>query len=668
MCILLDRYHSIQPNLDRIKDTDESMANFLGVTFKGGRVKRFWAEIGSFFKRIGGAVVRTIFGGGASNVDLSAYNRAISDLQNGQRELSNEIQLQRTIFMIDSEKKNVEINRLGKAQVDIENKLTSLESIVEKDKAEKEKEIKELQGMLSEVKDKIKAQEENQKILNGRVDKIEKNLLNINNDIKEIKDNIAENTKDIDTLKVISKLNVISTNFILLMDQFKTEQLILFGVIKNANSGQLDPYILTPSQLVEMLGDIQQDLPEGTKFPYYPNIKNAKKLYNIIKPSVYLFNYKIIFILNIPLVYSKTFNLHKITSLPVSVGGNKYVFILPQEPFMIIDNNYQDYMLMSKDNFKDFCSEREKTKHICQQTEEILHSQYLNECEVNLFKSPRQIPETCDKRIMSLDKPMFLQLQQVMSWIYVVPGIENVIIDCGVNRTTIPFQGTGFIRIKGKCSVLTNNFQLRSLTTFTNPVESDYSPPLNLTDFVDLTQFDEITMKDVKSIQTIFPFDIKKLEDISYKISKNKVDLTALYCTLAVLAVLVCVIVYLIYKKKISLDTFRNIRNFMNSRKQPPSHPEGGSDPEGIKMRIQVKNREDIKKVSVHESPSETDPDSEYLTVRFKVKKDKCAASTSPDKIICNKLNPPKNNLTPKENNEEKYLSELRKLKPNPKK
>ncbi|XP_018571612.1 uncharacterized protein LOC108911222 [Anoplophora glabripennis] len=692
--ICRERYNRIQSNLDKIEETDESMANFLGITTETRRVKRFWSEIGSFLLNLGGGIVKSIFAGGSSNVDLSAYNRAINNLQNGQQELENQLLLQRTVFTIDSEKKNKEIAQLNKNQVDIKTKIISLEQSFQIDKDQKEKEIKELKKTLDEINVKIKKQEENQKRLDGKVSEIENNLLGIHNSIKEIKSDVANNTKRIDKLQVISQLNIISTDFILLMNQFQSEQQILFEVIKTANAGQLDPYILTPSKLTDMLRDIQEHLPEGTKFPYYPNIKNAQKLYNIIKPSVYLFDYKVIFILNIPLAYSKTFNLHKLTSLPAVAQDNKFVFILPQEPFLIIDNNYQDYMLMSKDNFKSFCSDLETTKYICQQVGEVFHSQYSEECEINLFKSPRQIPQTCNKRIMALDKPMFIQLQQERSWIYAVPTVENIIMSCGNNRTTVNLIGTGFIHVNEQCLVfIQNGKSLSYFTTFTKPVESHFSPSVNLTDFIDISQVDGIDTQGVKTIQNIYPFDFKKLEDVSYKIIESKANLIPLYCTLFVLLLIVSVLIYLVYKKKITLDKLSSIWSIR--RQRTPTQSGGSADPENIKMKIKVKNADDLQNVSIYGKTSDTDPESEYVTVKFKVKKDENEPSVSHKKIIQNKLDyPPKNlppkvnkkdqneaslshkkivqnmldyppnNLPPKVNKEDQYLNDLRKLKP----
>ncbi|KAJ8967063.1 hypothetical protein NQ314_003117 [Rhamnusium bicolor] len=251
--------------------------------------------------------------------------------------------------------------------------------------------------------------------------------------------------------------------------------------------------------------------------------------------------------------------------------------------------------------------------------------------------------------LCSWTNPSFSNYNNQKTWIYAVPESENLILNCGKTRNTVPIEGSGFLHVNEFCSVRASNFVLISLVEYTKPVESNYSPPFNLTKFLDLSELDEFEMKISRYEQMILPFDFEKLSKISYVFEGSKQKLASLYYILLVpIIILVFVISYLVYKKKIDA---RNILNsnkiFSRNREQPPDNSLNEPDHEKLQIRVKLnKKNDEIKKISVHEDQSTTDPDSEYLTVRFKVKKDKNTNNNSNQKNNKESVNLLKNNLS----------------------
>ncbi|KAJ8967868.1 hypothetical protein NQ314_002604 [Rhamnusium bicolor] len=434
--------------------------------------------------------------------NLEIYDQQIAQLQSNEEHLQNEINLQATMFKIDSERKDSQIQWLKRMQNNIENKIKVLDNTVTKDSQEKAKQIKELQDMLAETKEKVKLQEA-------------------------------------------------------IQNKFEIEQKKLLDVIKNANKGDIDPYIITPLNLIEMLEKIQAILPEDTKFPFYPNIENAQKLYNMIKPTaVYLYKNKILFILKISLVHSKTFNLHKMTSLPLSVGKDKFAFILPKEPYLLVDRKDQEYMLLSSEDFREFCRGIDKSTFFCDQidqTSSVLSSN--TDCEIQLFLNANEIPDSCNKRIMYLEKPIFLQLQEPKSWIYAIPGSEILIFTCNNKRVSVSFEGSGFIYMhNSNCSVRTPNYLLVAIARFSKPVVSHYSPLINLTNFINMEDVENFETKSpLNHKQIISPFEFEDLKEMSFDVKTiSMTNMAFAYYGFPIVSIfIISILLFLLFKKKI---------------------------------------------------------------------------------------------------------------------
>ncbi|KAG5886619.1 hypothetical protein JTB14_013067 [Gonioctena quinquepunctata] len=427
--------------MNSIAQTDEIMANFLGIESKK-RVKRsFWENFApSVFGPIAEAFLGTFFGDKVDQQQLQRYNEEIWHLKGTQQEIINEVNVQRTIFMIDSERKSNQIEYLKTTQDGIKNELNILQSTFSQDSEEKENKIKDLNDMLSETQRKLKSQEEKQQRLISDVEMIEDGVKRINDDLDDIRREITVNKINIEANKIETRLNSISVNFNFLLSRFVSEQKTLLDVIKNANRGFLDPYIITPLNLIEMLQEVQHILPEDSRFPFYPTFRYAKNLYNIIKPTVSFYNNTILFILRIPLVHARTFEFFKMTSLPMAVGDNKFVFVLPKKEYLLINDKLDhllEYVLTSAMDFGEVCEDLGDNKYICDHIQQINGASSNSECEVQLYLNKKELSTSCNIRVMKLDKPIFLQLQRYGSWIFMAPESENVIISCGNSRKNV---------------------------------------------------------------------------------------------------------------------------------------------------------------------------------------------------------------------------------------
>lgn len=679
---------NIKNALGRIEETDDIMAGFLGIRAKSKRKRRFWSELGSFFQGLGNGIgaVASVFTGSSKQPDMSYYDQEISALRNGQKDIVNRINMQTTLFMADAEKKNVKIEWLEKTQDGISKTLQTLKTNMSADSNEKTRRINELIGMLNETNKRLVQQDKLQKVMSKKVDIIENKLSGVENKLNNLYETVSEQAKILNETNLNIELNSITIDLKFIFDEFQNEQKKLFYVIKRAKRGELDPYVLSPINLVEMLQGIIPKMQENERFPFFPNIENAHYLYNLITPEIYFENYKLFFILKIPLVNIKSFDFYKITSLPVQAKPKVFAFVLPRDPFLLIDKYSQEYSTMSNDQFENFCKDIGNL-YLCKQYQPLSSVHYEAICEVSLLMTSRTIPKSCNKRLMYLDDLLFLQLQKSNSWVYLSPEENSLIVNCNSNRNEVIIQGSGFITLSsGSCEMKHNIFKIENIITFAKPVETNYTSSANLINFIRSTDINNVQQRVERNHKpVILPFDLKILSDISVPIENSSNLMNYLYLLL-LLPIVAVVIVLFIYQKQNKIFLMKWVRN------NPAGDDIQGQDK--MKLKFKTNNETDnISALSIRATPSEADPDSEYLTVRVKVKNNLKNRITSMIRrnnhaTIANEYNasaPPVPYLSQNSKNmnsdiidfdedakygnhgiivQDKYLKELRKMKP----
>lgn len=450
-------------SMTQITATDQTMSNFLGLeTVK--RTKRSWEAV---IPVIGEHVLHPLAQGLSNKLfgkqgmpDLSVYNQRIAQLQKGQEDLNNYLNTQTTIFRIDSEKKNEQIEHLKITQSKIELNLKIQRETLEQDSSEKEKKITNLQILLNECEDKIRKQKEAQDEAANETEILKENVKSLSEGLESIKKMSERSENRIDAIEMEAVFNRISTNFNILVSRFQSEQKTLFEVIINSNRGFLDPYIITPLNLIEMMLNVQANLPEGNRFPLPPSFENARKLYNLIAPNFFLYNGNIIFVLKMHIVNNKTFNLFKMTSFPFTINNNTFGFVLPQQPYLLTDQQDIEYTLVSENELQISCTNIEHGLFLCTRIQTNYVEGSNLECEVRIFLSKEIIPDQCDIRLMYLRKPVFIQLLEHKTWIYAAPNRSDFVVSCDHNRKIEKIANTGILKL-GNCSAFAKQVMLQ---------------------------------------------------------------------------------------------------------------------------------------------------------------------------------------------------------------
>lgn len=182
--------------------------------------------------------------------------------------------------------------------------------------------------------------------LNKTFHDVKTNEVNLNlaiDDLSQKLKNISQISNEINfKVKLNSILNSLESSLLALSFQLQdiTNAIIL------CSQHILHPAILPPAQLYEELVDNYIHLPLGTKLPIDLDLSNIHKLINVSNVVCFTLNNKIIFVLKIPLVSPRQYNLFHCIALPTphtSVETQYFSFVKPSYKYIAMTKDKSEY-------------------------------------------------------------------------------------------------------------------------------------------------------------------------------------------------------------------------------------------------------------------------------------------------------------------------------------
>lgn len=294
--------------------------------------------------------------------------------------------------------------------------------------------------------------------LNGKVNQIE---TFINDHIKGVINNITlyEN--------FAFQFSEYFSLFELVSEQFQFYQSDLLNIILYAQNGILHPLVLSPKGLINHLVKQSMYLPKGLSFPVPLYHHYSHDLYKTMSPNVFYSNCKLYFILHIPLVSDISYNIVKMTSLPMKVNNEKlshiFSFISSEHHYLVIDSLKRNYFFFDNTDLKD-CSKIDN-KYVCKEKYPLFLLPIHNDCEALLYTHPHIIPESCKKRVIAIHKTIFIKVLKINSWIFVSPNDETLTIKCPNFESSISLNNSGILDLAPQCTAFTSSITLKPVNS-----------------------------------------------------------------------------------------------------------------------------------------------------------------------------------------------------------
>ena len=251
-----------------------------------------------------------------------------------------------------------------------------------------------------------------------------------------------------DNLYLKSKINEILNTIesTLLALSFKLEDVI--NGIMFSKTNILYPSIITPKQLFNELVENYRFIADYHQFPVSISLENIYIIMNVSEMAAYYYNNKIIFVLKLPLVNTKIYNLYHNIPYPVSVINNTYTTIIPSIKYLAITRDRSYYCRL--DNLSS-CKLLNKFDYICT-IPNVYSSLTTPICESEIFsKVLKYVPLNCKTKFLQ----GHLEIWQPLSnnkWIYVITNPSKISIDCeSSNIKELIISGTGILNLPIDC-------------------------------------------------------------------------------------------------------------------------------------------------------------------------------------------------------------------------
>lgn len=239
--------------------------------------------------------------------------------------------------------------------------------------------------------------------------------------------------------------------------EFRENQRKLFDAISMKST----IFQLISPKVFEMKLREVKDSDGDAQLPMALTTKNLPKFYEITTIEREIVNDTFVCRFSVPLVDTETFDLYKAITVPYRSAtndtGTEYSFIVPRYEFIALDASNATYLTWTANDLKR-CHHLNGTNLMCYLNSPINMAKNSIGCEINLLLG-RNSSKNCEIHRDLIDE-FWVKLDQPNTYLYALPNIMPVVIQCPQSNTSIFLQNTGLISLKSGCRIKTNRIEL----------------------------------------------------------------------------------------------------------------------------------------------------------------------------------------------------------------
>ncbi len=178
--------------------------------------------------------------------------------------------------------------------------------------------------------------------------------------------------------------------------------------------------ILPHKSLSNSLQQLHEQLSyNNEKLPFLIDNDTIRKFYNLVDIQCSFSEEKIFVQYLLPIMQEQKFTIYHMTPAPRLIENNIFELIIPDVEYVALDAEKQKYMSINE-NYLATCKISTSNSRICKLTQAIQYTHNSGACSVRILTA-QELSTTCDYRIANLTHELWVQLQELNSWLFVFP-------------------------------------------------------------------------------------------------------------------------------------------------------------------------------------------------------------------------------------------------------
>jgi hypothetical protein len=174
---------------------------------------------------------------------------------------------------------------------------------------------------------------------------------------------------------------------------------LLIDSVVNAQKGVLQPQIISPVALMDILIKSVSAFPKETTLPFPMSKDSAHLLIRLCELQVYVKDGILGYVIMLHLVNRGNFDIYRLIPIPVPLDRPKFLYIDTGKSYLWIDQGRQYYLLTDKE-WVESCKMLNSRLYVCKQNQPLLSSHLHDNCMVKMLKPIGGVPSICEKRVV----------------------------------------------------------------------------------------------------------------------------------------------------------------------------------------------------------------------------------------------------------------------------